>query len=372
MHEIGVDGCIRKTIALTAFFRISQGSCSNIAFHKTLKSRMTLSIDSPPVSPSKTLLGHASPHSLTSRLRVPSDASPTQSIRSGASSRSSKVPEVESWPEYLKIQHKADEAIYKSPRHGDIKLKLASPAQSSLGGHYVWDSSILISEFISEDAEWAIEGKRVLDLGTGTALASIVSVLSGAKEVVACDYPDTRLLDNAKMNITNNIPKGSQGRVSVHQHLWGCVDDKLARENENKFDVVIAAGCLFLEDQHVHIARSMAHFLKRDLDACVFVVSGFFLERKKLENFFQIAFEQGLSVITMFEQDALGKTRDCYVDCVDTKEETLEKGWLLVAQMGWHVEDDEDFQEEHMQIEFKNLDSGTVKKARPKSMLVRG
>jgi EEF1A N-terminal glycine/lysine methyltransferase len=325
-----------------------------------------------PVLSSKPLLGHASPHSFTSRLRVPSDASPTKLIRSSSSSRSSIAADPESWPEYLKIQQNATTAIYESPRYGDIKLRLASPAQPSLGGHYVWDSAIMMSEFISEDADWRVEGKRVLDLGAGTALASIVSVLCGAKEVMACDYPDSRLLESAKFNIAKNVPKGSQGRVSVRQHLWGCVDDKLARENENKFDVIIASGCLFFEDQHVNIARSMAHFLKKDLDATVYIVSGFFLGRQKLETFFQVAFVEGLSVITMFERDALGETRDCYVDCPDTPEEILERGWLLVAQMGWHVADKEDFEEEQVQIEFKNLDNGTVKKARPKSMLVRG
>lgn len=242
-----------------------------------------------------------------------------------------------------------------------------------LGGHFLWDSSIMMSELISEHlTDWGVEGKRVLELGTGTGLASITSVLCGAREVMATDYPDSRLLLNARANIATNVPKGSRGRVAVAQHLWGCVDDKLAREYANGFDVVIAAGCLFMEEQHVNIARSMAHFLRKDPDATVYIVSGFFLGRAKLENFFQIAFEEGLSVITMFEQDALGERRDCYVDCPDTKEETLERGWLMVAQMGWHIEDDEDFEEEEVEIEFKNLDDGTTKKTRPKSMLVRG
>jgi nicotinamide N-methyltransferase len=341
---------------------------------------MVLGFSSPLVSPSKPLLGHASPHSLTSRLRVSSsDASPAKSIasssHSGASSRSSNAPE-DSWPEYLKQQKNATAVTYSSPRHGDIKLKLANPAQSALGAHYVWDSALMMAELISEHlTQWGVEGKRVLELGTGSCLTSITSVLCGAKEVVATDYPDSKLLANARANVVANVPKGSAGRVSVREHLWGCVDDRLGRENEHAFDVVVAAGCLWLEEQHVNIARSMAHFLRKDPDAVVYLVSGFSLGRKKLEDFFQVAFEEGLSVITMFEQDALGERRDCYVDCPDSKEEILERGWLMVAQMGWHVEDEKDFEEEEeeeLQIEFKNLDNGTTKKTRPKSMLVRG
>lgn len=330
------------------------------------------------VSPSKPLLGHASPHSLSSRLRVTVDASPTKSVASsnasgsGTSSRASNALD-ESWPEYLWQQQSATSVTYASPRHGDIKLRLARPAESALGGHYVWDSGLMVAELISEHlTEWGVEGKRVLELGTGSGLTSIISVLCGAKEVVASDYPDSRLLANAQANVVANVPKGSAARVSVREHLWGCVDDKLARSHEHAFDVVVAAGCLWLDEQHVNIARSMAHFLKNDPDAVIYVVSGFFLGREKLEDFFQVAFEEGLSVITMFEQDALGERRDCYVDCPDSKEEILQRGWLMVAQMGWHVEDDEDFEEEQVQIEFKNLDNGTTKKARPKSMLVRG
>ena len=334
---------------------------------------------SSPVSPSKPLVGHASPHSLTSRLRIPADASPaakeiansSSSSGSSKSQRLSTVPE-ESWPEYLKQQQNASSVIYESPRHGDIRLHLANPAQPALGGHYVWDSSIMMAELISEHlTDWGVEGKRVLELGTGTGLVSIISVLCGAKEVVASDYPDSRLLVNAKANIAANLPKGSAGRIAVAQHLWGCVDDRLAREQAHSFDVVVAAGCLWCEEQHVNIARSMAHFLRRDPDATVYVVSGFFLAREKLEAFFQVAFEEGLSVITMFEQDAMGQRRDCYVDCPDTRQEILDRGWLMVAQMGWHVEEEEE-EEEEIQIEFKNLDNGTTKKTRPKSMLVRG
>jgi nicotinamide N-methyltransferase len=342
---------------------------------------MVLGLPSSLVAPSKPLLGHASPHSLTSRLRVTVDASPAQSVassngsRSGVSSRASNSTGDgldEAWPEYLKQQQKATEVIYASPRHGDIKLKLANPAQSALGAHYVWDSALMMAELISEHLiEWGVEGKRVLELGTGSGLTSIVSVLCGAKEVVASDYPDSKLLANTRANVVANVPKGSAGRVSVKEHLWGCVDDRLGRENEHGFDVVVAAGCLWLEEQHVNIARSMAHFLKQDPDAVVYVVSGFFLGREKLEDFFQVAFEEGLNVLSMFEQDALGERRDCYVDCPDSKEETLQRGWLMVAQMGWHMEDDEEFEEE-VQIEFKNLDNGITKKARPKSMLVRG
>lgn len=337
---------------------------------------MTLGIYSSPVSsisPSKPLLGHASPHSLTSRLRVPADALFRISYASASSSGTSVASDFDTWPEYLRIQQNARTVIYESPRHGDIKLQLGKPAQSTLGTHYVWDASLMMSELISEQlTDWGVEGKSVLELGTGTGLTSIISVLCGAKEVVASDYPNSRLLQNARRNIAVNVPKGSQGRTSVAQHLWGCTNDNLAREYVHHFDVVVAAGCLFLEEQHVNIARSMAHFLKKDLDATVYIVSGFFLGRAKLENFFQIAFEEGLSVITMFEQDATGQRRDCYVDCPDTKREILERGWLLVAQMGWHVEDDEEVEEEEVQIEFRDLDNGITKKARPKSMLVRG
>ena len=255
----------------------------------------------------------------------------------------------EDWPEYLRMQHPGATIIYDSGDFGTFEIKLPpSPnhrEDSDLLAHYLWDSSLLLSQLITGsnrqgiDPRWSLQDERVLELGSGTGLVGIICALAGAERTVLTDYPSPEILENIRRNVEITVAsrqrRSSLGRVdgvAVEAHKWGDFKTNFAKTNAHEFTRVLATGCLWLPEQHENIARSMAHFLARNEKAEVWAVSGFFLGRKRLAEFFDIASREGLDVREVFEQNAVGGRREWIVDRgVEDGKETVEQGWLLVA-----------------------------------------
>ena len=51
---------------------------------------------------------------------------------------------------------------------------------------FCWGSGLGLARFLLDHPEW-VEGKHVVDLGSGSGVAAIAAVLAGAASVVACD-----------------------------------------------------------------------------------------------------------------------------------------------------------------------------------------
>ena len=288
------------------------------------------------MSISKSTGGHNSEGSLTSRIKIaqPSDTStPTDQ---------------ETWPEYLRMQYSDATITYDSGAFGDLEIRLPptlnSNEESELLAHYLWDSSLLLSQLIAgpahhdHDPRWRVQGLHVLELGSGTGLVGITCALAGAERTVLTDYPSPTVLANIRNNVDANVtsppPASSSQRtsgVSVEAHKWGDLHGGVAEANAHEFARVLAAGCLWRLEEHENIARSMAHFLAKSREAEVWVVSGFFLGREKLARFFDVAGVEGLDVREVFEQNAVGSRREWVVDRVEDGKESVEQGWLLVA-----------------------------------------
>lgn len=96
----------------------------------------------------------------------------------------------EDWPEYLRMQYPGATITYDSGDFGDVEIKLPPNPNhredSDLMAHYLWDSSLLLSQLIAgskqqnNDPRWSVEGQHVLELGSGTGLVGIICALAGA------------------------------------------------------------------------------------------------------------------------------------------------------------------------------------------------
>ena len=281
--------------------------------------------------------GHSSAGSLTSHIKI------VRPIENRS------PDDKEDWPEYLRMQYPGATIIYESGSFGDIEIRLppasATDKDSDLMAHYLWDSSLLLSQLISgstqhkQNSRWSVQGLQVLELGSGTGLVGMVCALAGADRATLTDYPSTNILKNIRHNIETNAIAREQSSlsrqsssVSVEAHKWGDIDENFAKSNAHKYTRVLATGCLWLPEQHENIAKSMAHFLAKNEKAEVWVVSGFFLGRQKLAQFFDIARTVGLQAREVFEQNAVGDKRQWMVDRgLEDMKEVVEQGWLLVV-----------------------------------------
>ncbi|KAJ1473949.1 hypothetical protein T484DRAFT_1834213 [Baffinella frigidus] len=53
----------------------------------------------------------------------------------------------------------------------------------------VWDGGLILAEFLAAHPEW-VQGKKVLEVGSGTGLSGIAAACSGARAVILTDLPD--------------------------------------------------------------------------------------------------------------------------------------------------------------------------------------
>ncbi|KAI0157319.1 hypothetical protein GGR57DRAFT_461563 [Xylariaceae sp. FL1272] len=276
--------------------------------------------------------------------------------------------------------------LYTSPHLPKaINIALADPKDDDdrkLQSHYLWNSSLLLAELIEagslgleynvgaptigekgtkglskDNKEWEEEAFSIhhfnitalhtLELGSGTALPSIVASLLGAKSVIATDYPSPSILSTLKRNISvnclaENSPLGTLAPAQVSGHAWGDISDKndFAREYRGKFDRLFVCDCLWMPWQHWNLLRSIAHFLKPSLPGCAesretaraWVIGAFHTGRANVRSFFDEAglARHGLEVERIWERDCDGVER-AWVGDRGVEDLSVLKRWLVIG-----------------------------------------
>jgi len=103
-------------------------------------------------------------------------------------------------------------------RADTIPLRQVNIRQTSFGcgrlGATVWPSGIALAALLSGDYRSLVEGKRVLELGSGCGLPSLVAKdVAGASDVVATDYWEE---DDGKFDADRLVPKNLFGANLAH------------------------------------------------------------------------------------------------------------------------------------------------------------
>ncbi|KAJ5174741.1 uncharacterized protein N7482_000618 [Penicillium canariense] len=241
--------------------------------------------------------------------------------------------------------------IYSSPRYGELEIMVPPyPDQTEkrsedtsrelrkgdginrveegrkLFAHMLWSAGMVIAEGV-ENADrkpteidsatqteargiWAVQGERVMELGAGAALASLVCALANAAIVVATDHPSSPSLAGAiDFNLTYNFRRRHDSpntTIVIQPHEWGCLSDSFSLSHKGAFTRIIAADCYWMPSQHENLARTMQWFLAPG--GKVWVVAGFHTGRAIVAGFFETAEENGFAIETIFERDLM--TRD--------------------------------------------------------------
>jgi predicted nicotinamide N-methyase len=179
-------------------------------------------------------------------------------------------------------------------KFGSVSVEM--PADGTTLAQKIWSSSLIASALISgcltvngeeptpESASTALVGKHVLEIGCGRGLAGIVAGKCGAVRVVHSDCDDRCLVDLEEMNLNHGCVT-EDSRYLLRHHLWE--QDKIFEEegegaprvrhtsdshrNERifemeqgtQFDVVIAADCLYFQNQEEPLASVLRQRVRK-------------------------------------------------------------------------------------------------------------
>ncbi|RDW57534.1 putative nicotinamide N-methyltransferase [Aspergillus mulundensis] len=242
--------------------------------------------------------------------------------------------------------------LYSSPRYGELEIMVPSyPSQSRSGelsqtvaeglprsdghanpieegrklfAHFLWSAGIVVAEGIEQADEsedklsnadykiWKVQGEKVLELGAGAGLPSIIAALAGASQVTITDHPSSPALAASgalSFNVKRNIPPVGRA-IDICPHEWGTTltSDPWALSNKGLYTRIIAADCYWMRSQHENLVRTMKWFLAPQ--GRVWVVAGFHTGREIVAGFFETAVSLGMEIESIYERDVHSSAED--------------------------------------------------------------
>ncbi|ODV92724.1 hypothetical protein CANCADRAFT_1320 [Tortispora caseinolytica NRRL Y-17796] len=148
-----------------------------------------------------------------------------------------------------------------------VKVRLVG--KSPLWGHLLWNAGKSCARYIDRHSDRLCAGKTVLELGAGAGVPGLVSAIT-ASNVVLTDYPDPDLIANLNENVAF-MSADIQKRLKVCGLIWGNeVDEIVAANNGNKFDLVILADLIFNHTEHDKLLRTIERTISDTGVAVVF------------------------------------------------------------------------------------------------------
>ncbi|PUZ42895.1 hypothetical protein GQ55_9G618500 [Panicum hallii var. hallii] len=172
----------------------------------------------------------------------------------------------------------------------DFKIKMLTKEYQhtcKLTGLMLWESAQLMCSLLAENPS-IVAGKRVLELGCGSAGICSMVAASSAQFVVATDG-DAESLDLLRQNISSNLEPNLLDRIMIRKLFWGKKDDVMeVRElsgNDTGFDCIIGTDVTYNPDAILPLFKTARELIsdKSNEDArAAFILS--YIQRRVDEN----------------------------------------------------------------------------------------
>ncbi|KAK3109549.1 Protein N-terminal and lysine N-methyltransferase efm7 [Teratosphaeriaceae sp. CCFEE 6253] len=172
-------------------------------------------------------------------------------------------------PDDFYLPEKQPTSVEHRMLNGQV-LTLRLVGHSPLWGHLLWNAGRTIADYLETHGTALIQHKRVLELGAGAGLPSIIAALGDAACVVVTDYPDAELIENLRVNVEGNCREGHD--VHAEGYLWGADITSLTsylpdEDRAAGFDVLILADLLFNHSEHGKLVSSIQQTLRKSHDS---------------------------------------------------------------------------------------------------------
>ncbi|KAK6943495.1 Lysine methyltransferase [Dillenia turbinata] len=123
-----------------------------------------------------------------------------------------------------------------------------------LNANLLWPGTFSFAEWIVEHRSW-IEGRRCIELGSGTGALAIFLRKLFQLDITTSDYNDQEIEDNISYNCRIN---GITPALPHIKHTWG---DAFPIANPN-WDLVIASDILLYVKQYPNLIKTLSFLLK--------------------------------------------------------------------------------------------------------------
>jgi ribosomal protein L11 methyltransferase len=171
-----------------------------------------------------------------------------------------------SWKKYYKPLKLTDRIVIKPTweeyikEHDEIVIEMDPGMAFGTGTHETTQMcSVLLDKYMKDDS-------RVLDVGCGTGILSIIASKLGAKSVEAIDI-DEVAVKVAKENIEIN---NECSKINVFR---GVLSD--IKKGEKKYDIIVAN---IIANVIIDLSSFIPYYLEKD---CLFITSGIIKDRKQ-------------------------------------------------------------------------------------------
>lgn len=178
--------------------------------------------------------------------------------------------------EYYSVEHERPEGL------GKVHLRMVK--KHALWGDHLWNGGKWLANHLEFNPE-LIKDKRIIELGAGAGLPSLIASNLNAKFVTCTDYPDMELIDNLSHNFEINcLESVKAGRTHVAGFLWGDDISELKKVSNGPYDVLFLCDLLFNHSEHTKLLKSSLDLIHPASTAfCVFTHYRPWLAEKDLE-----------------------------------------------------------------------------------------
>ncbi|XP_071598758.1 protein-lysine methyltransferase METTL21C isoform X2 [Heliangelus exortis] len=127
-------------------------------------------------------------------------------------------------------------------------------------GTVVWPGALALSQYLESNQEqFNLKDKKVLEIGAGTGLVSIVACILGAY-VTATDLPE--VLENLSYNISRNTKNTEMHKPEVRKLVWGESLNEDFPVSTYHYDFLLATDVVYPHAVVEPLLATMVYFCK--------------------------------------------------------------------------------------------------------------